>query len=103
MNGVQIASHGVLTPVRDPRPTPPLFDPVDVTGWDPTEVADLLYMDDDAQDRHAEDVARWSADTAAAFFAVCRDWCPSARERASRSLYAQGVALLDRLSAEVAS
>ena len=45
MNGVQIASHGVLTPVRDPRPTPPLFDPVDVTGWD----------------RYAEDLAAWQA------------------------------------------
>jgi hypothetical protein len=59
MNGVQIASHGVLTPVRDPRPTPPLFVPVDVTGWDPTEVADMLFMDDDAQDRYAEDLAAW--------------------------------------------
>ena len=31
--------------VRDPRPTPPLFDPVDVTGWD----------------RYAEDLAAWQA------------------------------------------
>jgi hypothetical protein len=85
------------------RPVVPTFTATDVTGWTPEDVADLLFMDDDAQDRYTEDLARWSADTAAAFFAVCRDWRPSACERAARSLYAQGVALLDRLSAEVAS
>jgi hypothetical protein len=47
--------------VPDPRPTPPTFVPVDVTGWDPTEVADMLFMDDDAQDRYTEDLAAWEA------------------------------------------
>jgi hypothetical protein len=39
----------------------------------------------------------------AMFFAVCRDWRPSARERGDRALYAEGMALLSRLSAEATS
>ena len=84
-------------------PVAPTFTATDVTGWTPEDVTDLMDEDWREAQWHAEDLARWSADTAAWFFAVCRDWCPSARERAARSLYAQGVALLDQLSAEVAS
>ncbi|HZL03963.1 MAG TPA: hypothetical protein VFE45_00840 [Coriobacteriia bacterium] len=71
-------------------PAPPLYRPVDVTGWTPEDVDDLMYEDAWAEAAYADDLAHWQAHRLAVFFGQSRDWRPSSVETASRALSRQG-------------
>lgn len=45
----------------DPKPEPPTFAPLDVTGWDPDDLADQHATDEQEVAEHEDDLAAWQA------------------------------------------
>lgn len=50
---------GIEAPFYDPRPVAPTFAPLDVTGWDPDDLAEQHYLDEQVEQEYAEDLAAW--------------------------------------------
>ena len=54
-------------------PPPPLYRPVDVTGWTPEELDDLADNDAWSEAADADDLARWEARRRGQFFQQARE------------------------------
>lgn len=57
--GVEVMVLGDLPTEDDPRPVAPTYQPLDVTGWSPEELADDQALDDEIEQNYQDDLAAW--------------------------------------------